>query len=306
MVSTIFGISEDEEKSFNRTYICIEKENKIYKILSLLASKKDGSVSVFFNYCKEKEAFIFRHKRAHHKPGVHHIDKSKITDEFSIEFDVDKNAKLSLHQSGFVQLSGNGILSGIDSVSGKPKGVGVFSSPLSAPVSSGPTFGSVCWGIEKGFELLEKQDPKAQYLILKESDFTKRYINENRNLNSYVLEFFIFPKEANNYIYDHEGKPYINHAMPNYFHDPGALIAHPVLDIKFFEGVIAVFPVVQWTGLAEKCECGYSLASPGGTNIQSDPDNTIYSFHLICPRGDMPSFLGDSKVKNLQYKANLG
>ena len=189
----------------------------------------------------------------------------------------------------------------IDSKTGTPKGVGVFSSPLHTPVSSGPTFGFVCWGLEKGFDLLQKQEPQVQYLILKESDFEKRYIEKGKTLNSYTLEFFIFPNEANKYIYEHNGRPYINHIMNNYLHKPGALLAHPVVDVKFFDGVIAVFPVIQWTGFAEKNECGYSLGSPGGSNSQFDKTKSGYLFHLICPMNDDASLLGKDNVKSLAF-----
>jgi hypothetical protein len=301
LVSTVFGLSKSPEKNFGRTYVCIQEKGNIYKILSVLASKKDGSLSVFFNYCKEKKAFVFRH-RHEYKPGLQYIDETKITDEFEIGFDVDNTAKFSLHRSGFVQLSGKGILSGIDTETGRPKGVGVFSSRLDTPVSSGPTFVFTCWGLQNGFELLERPNSKDQYVVLKEQDFEKRYVEKDKPLNSYVLEFFIFPKEANKFVYEHEGRPYINHVMHNYLHKLGMLSAHPVLDIRFFEEVIAVFPSKQWTGFHEKSGCGYSLGSPGGSDNQFDKKKSGYNFHLICPMDTSHSLLGSNKIKTLEHK----
>lgn len=300
-VSTIFGISEGQEKGFIQAYICIEENGQIYKVLSLLASRRDGSLSVFFDYCKEKQAYVFRHRHTY-KPGPQHIDKSRITDEFEIEFTVDKKAKLSLHQSGFVQLSGKGILSGIDSKTGRPKGVGVFSSPLNTPVASGPTFGFVCWGLKNGFELLKDRDQQVQYVVLKGQDFEKRYIQQGKPLNSYILEFFLFPKEANKYVYEHDGRPYINHFLPHYHHKPGVLLAHPVLDIQYFDGVVAVFPAKQWTGFAEKKESGYSLGSPGGSDDQFDKKKSGYNFHLICPM-DKSMSLSEEGRRTLEYRS---
>jgi len=300
-VSTAYGISDNKEKSFKKSIVCIREGDKIYKILSLVASKKDGSISLFFNYCIEKRALIVRHKHKY-KPGPQLIDKSKITDEFEIEFTVDETAKLSLHESGFVQLSGKGIISGIDLETGRPKGVGVFSNSLKTPVSSGPTCGFVCWGLDKGFELLKEQKSGIQYLILESNDFTEREIEPNKDLNSYILEFFIFPKEANEYVYEYLDKPYINHIINNYIHKPGILLAHPVLDLKFFEGVIALLPCVSWTGFADEIKCGYSLGSPGGSDSQFDEVKTGYNFQLFCPSDKSHSLLGEENVKTLKYK----
>jgi hypothetical protein len=293
----VFGISDKPEKNFKRTYICVEEDGKVYKVLSILASKQDGSLSVFFDYCKEKKALVIRHKHTY-KGGKQNIDKSKITDEFEIEFNVDKNAKFSLHRSGFVQLSGKGILSGIDST-GRPKGVGVFSAPLDTPVSSGPTFGFVCWGLKDGFELLKKRTPKVQYIVLKAEDFENRHIEKGKPLNSYALEFFIFPTQANQYVYESDNKPYINHILHNYLHKPGVLMAHPVVDITNFKEVLAIFPAKQWVGF--KSKTGYSLGSPGGSDNQFDEKKTGYNFHVICPSDKSDSILEEKNVKKLEY-----
>lgn len=48
--------------------------------------------------------------------------------------------KITHHRSGFVQYSGDGVVSGLDE-DGKPKGLGVFSCPLEE-VGSGPALGA--------------------------------------------------------------------------------------------------------------------------------------------------------------------
>lgn len=303
LINLFFGVSEDEEKRFGRTHICIQEGGKIYRVLSLIASKNDGSISVFFNYCKEKRALVMRHKRKKTRGLFRTIDKTDVTGEFEMEFDVDTTAKLSLHRSGFVQLSGKGIVSGVDPKTGKPKGVGVFSSPLDTPVSSGPTFGFGCWGLDKGFELLQKQETNSQYIILNKSDFTARNLPVG-DPKSYVLEFFIFPKEANEYVYVYKGKPYINHIIDNYYHQPGAVFSHSVIDLKNFDGVICVFPALQYTGLREGNEFGYTLGSPGGADSQFDEEKSGYSFHVICPWDGKMSMLGIENVGSLEYKSS--
>ncbi|MFH1522382.1 MAG: hypothetical protein ABIE43_01010 [Patescibacteria group bacterium] len=294
--SVLYGVSSIPVKSYKRTIVCIREGDKIYKIISLSSNKKDESINVFFPYCKYNQAYIFQHKHKY-KGGVQKIKKSQIRKEFI----VDKKTKLSLHKSGFVQLSGRGILSGIDKETGKPKGIGVFSSPLDKPVISGPTFGFKCWGIDKSFELLKKRRKNIQYIILdkEKDDFTERRFRQYKNkpLNAYWLEFFIFPKEANRFIYDYKGEPFIDHIIPNYLHKPNAIFAHPVIDIKYFNGVICIFPVLIWSQCADELEYGYGLGSPGGSDCIHDKSMTGYNFHLSCPR----DFSHDDSLYSLEY-----
>lgn len=292
----IHGVSSSPIKDYNRTTVCIKENNNIYKIISVCANKKDGSINIFFPYCKEKKAYIYQHKHKY-KGGLQTIKKSQITKEFI----VDKTTKLSIHISGFVQLSGKGILSGIDNSTGKPKGIGIFSSPLDKPVSSGPTFIFQCWGVSTGFELLAEKKSDTQYIILdkNKNDFTERIFKKQKfkEFNTYILEFFIFPKEANKFVYDYYGEPFIDHIIYNYIHNPGAMFAHPVLDIKNFPGVICVFPVLAETLHDNKLEYGYCLGSPGGTDCLHDKSMTGNNFHLICPRGENPDINILSKLE---------
>jgi hypothetical protein len=278
-------------KSFKRSVLCIREKEKIYKILSVNASKNDGSLNVFFPYCSEKRVYIYQHKHKY-KVGKSKIKRKQIIKEYL----ADKNTKLSIHQSGFVQLSGNGILSGVNEKTGEPKGIGVFSSPLSNPVSSGPTFGFQCWGLENGFEVLTEKVPGCQYIILDSNNdiFNKRVIIKNNKFNSYILEFFIFPEEANKFVFEYKKEPYINHIISNYMFNPGALFTHPVLDLKFFKQVLCVFPNLMFMKGIENVVCGYMLGSPGGSNCITDKSKTGYNFCIVCPR--------DKKIEGLNIK----
>lgn len=293
----LYGKSDKKPKSYKRAVICIQKKDKIYKILSI-SSSKDESINVFFPYCKEKEAYVMQFKHTY-KAGEQKIRKGDIVKEFII----DKNSKLSIHKSGFVHLSGKGILSGIDEKTGKPKGIGVFSSPLDNPVRSGPTFGFQCWGLENGFELLSKQKNSDQYIILDKdrNDFTKRkWFKKDIALNTYLLEFFIFPKEANEFIYEYKDNPFIDHEIDNYSHDSGARFAHPVLDLKYFSGVVCVFPVLVWTQFPDESKCGFITGSPGGSEYEDDKLKTGYNFTLVCPRKETFQ-MSESNLEKLEY-----
>ncbi|KKQ77927.1 MAG: hypothetical protein UT00_C0003G0002 [Parcubacteria group bacterium GW2011_GWA1_38_7] len=273
----------ENEKIYERAVVCIRESDRIYKVISISSSERDESIYAFFNYCTRNDAHIVRFEHRNRRGGVQKIDPSQTTHEFI----VDSNAKLSIHKSGFVQLSGNKIESGVDDMTGKPKGIGVFSSPLDTPIESGPTFGFQCWGIDKGFTELTSRKKGVQYIILDkaENDFRSREIEKNKQPNTYVLEFFVFPKAASSYVYEYRDRgPHINHVVHNYLHEPGALFAHPVVDLRFFGGVIAISPFWNWTGFADDSEFGYCIGSPGGADSIHDKTKAGYQFFLLCPR----------------------
>ncbi len=85
IITTFMGVSEMPIKNFKRTVICIKEKEKIYKVISVMTSKKDGSIMVSFNYCKEKEAFIFQHRHKY-KAGAQKIRKSQITRKSVLKF----------------------------------------------------------------------------------------------------------------------------------------------------------------------------------------------------------------------------
>jgi len=274
-VTNIIKISSDI-KYYNRSTICIKEKGKIYKIISISASKKDGSINMYFPYFAESTGFVEQHYHKY-KAGEQILDPKKIFKKCVI----GRTAKLSLHQSGFVQLSGNGIISGIDTKTRMAKGIGLFSSPLKFPVYSGPTVSFKCFGVEKGFDQLISRKRDVQYIILNKNnnDFIERKFSSKEKINSYLLEFFIFPKEAKRHIFYYNNKPFINHIIPNYIHQPNIFVAHPVLDIKYFEGVIGIFPILIYSQFADEFERGYVLNSPGGSMRESDLRKTGTNFH---------------------------
>lgn len=62
-------------------------------------------------------------------------------EELAVVDDDDRRLKIAHHPDGFLQFSGHGIRSGLDS-EGMPKGMGVFSWPLALP-TLGPSFGLI-------------------------------------------------------------------------------------------------------------------------------------------------------------------
>src|SRR5207249_547970 len=96
----------------------------------------DGSYYVTSPYHPESKALLWL------ATVNYTLDESRMTFDEAIELastDDDQSVlKLSHHVSGWVQFSGQGIVSGFDA-HGEPKGVAVHSYPLLAP-SRGPAF----------------------------------------------------------------------------------------------------------------------------------------------------------------------
>jgi hypothetical protein len=293
-VNLAIGLSP-KIKCYKRTIVCIRECGKVYKIISVSAGS-DGSLNVFFPYCKNREAYVWQFVHSY-QAGSFNVDLDKVKKEYL----VDTGSKLSIHNSGFVQLSGHQILSGFDRCSGKPNGIGLFSNPLEYPVQSGPTFGFQCWGLDKGFSELTKRKNDTQYIILDKKDGFHEIFDKSKGslYNSYSLGFWIYPYEANYHVYEFEGEPFIDHIIGNYVHSPGARFTHSVLDIKNFNGVLAVALKTNWIQFAEESDYGYILGSPGGIgNKYEKLRNEKDSFQIICPRkSNWPTNLNAPNIK---------
>lgn len=105
----------------------------------------DGSYYVTSPYHPAEKALLF-------KATVNYaLDEMAISFDEALDLasaeDDDKRIKLSHHPDGFVQFSGQGIVSGLDA-QGQIRGVGVRSWPLDAP-SCGPAFALAMRGVEQ-------------------------------------------------------------------------------------------------------------------------------------------------------------
>ena len=170
-----------------RFRICIEHENKIYKITSIYLLA-DGSFKVDVPYCKHDRGLLqkIRFPDKEYSRMRSFVPRNQVQ-----EFLVKNRPQLSIPSSGFVQFSGPGIKSGFNRATGEPKGLGLWSVPLTRPVRSGPTCGTYVWGISKGFERLET--PQNFDIIYKDNEFTQRFFDGDVETNSYQIEIWVFP-----------------------------------------------------------------------------------------------------------------
>lgn len=114
--------------------------------------------------------------------------------ESMVAFTAEDKVKLSYHTDGFAQFSGtvNGqIISGIDAQTGMPKGLGLFTNPLTAPIWTGGSVGVTTWGLDE-FELPDDTD---QLVTFEKEDIYYRGC-EPAEADAWILQFYALPIRA--------------------------------------------------------------------------------------------------------------
>jgi hypothetical protein len=158
-----------------------ETPRRISKIVTL----NDGGYAVLAPYHAAKEGWLTKHQVDYRNMG-----RSWISYDQMIHFVADDRVKLSHHWDGFVQFSGESqgkIVSGRDPFSGEPKGLGLMSAPIRVPITTGPTFGLVIWGIEDF--AVHKATP--QDVTFEAMDMYYR-IGTPDECSSYMIEGWVF------------------------------------------------------------------------------------------------------------------
>lgn len=263
------------QKYFKENLIVLRQRDSFYKI-SKITPHSDGGFNILMPYCSIKKGYIF-------KADVSYSQFSKITrDKIIQEFTIDNDTKLSIHKSGFVQFSGSGILSGIDESTGKIKGVGVFSEPLTRPITSGPTFGFHLWGLPC-FEKLDGVKKNVNKIIFEEDDLYYRYGGElpsdiiedaeDIDWESYIIEGFYFGNDVLPFVKYDGGRPVISVRFPN-FEIPNSIFKMKVIFLKNSPGFIGLIVSKTYTIHKKSEKTGYILTGPTG-NIRGRKGNMI-------------------------------
>jgi hypothetical protein len=215
-------------------------------------------------YSRIKKGYVFKQ----------YVDYSKRKWQTSLkdmiqEYIVDKDTKLSIHRSGFVQFSGSGITSGIDPKTGQIKGMGIFTSPLDHPIKTGPTFGFTLWGLQ-GFELANIVKKSVNEINFEEDDLYLRYYSSdsddpNIDIDGYLIEGFYFGNYLLPRIRYENGKPQITLVFRN-FEIPGTRFTLKVIFIENSPGFIGLM-ASKVALLHPGAETGYILNGPGSFRI---------------------------------------
>ena len=131
--------------------------------VSKLIFGSDGSFYVTAPYHSAKKAMLFK-AEVDYNANSQVIAMDQTIDLSTLD---EGRLKLSHHASGFVQYSGDGVLSGLDE-NGTPKGMGLFADKLEN-VGSGPAFGM---GI-KGVDCLETTKKNSKHdILIRENEIT--------------------------------------------------------------------------------------------------------------------------------------
>lgn len=247
---------------FKENLILLRNSDNLYKI-SKITPHSDGGFNILMPYCREKKGYVFKFNYDYSKR------ESQIPiDSMIQEYTIDKDTKLSIHKSGFVQFSGSGVLSGIDPSTGKIRGMGIFSNPLVLPIKSGPTFGFTLWGLSS-YDVAEGIRKSVNKIIFDESDLYYRFLTlpsdtlEEIDWDGYLIEGYYFGNFMLPAIRYVEGKPQITVRFHN-FEIPNAIFTFKVIFIENspgFIGLIASKLPVSYSGT----RTGYVLSGPTGS-----------------------------------------
>jgi hypothetical protein len=111
----------------------------------------------------------------------------------AVTFTAENRVKLSYHADGFAQFSGEAsekIISGIDQATGKPKGIGLHSNPLSKPTWRGAVASTTVWGID---DYMSTSDTSSGTITFEQEDFYYRRCSPDE-ADGWILTIHVFPK----------------------------------------------------------------------------------------------------------------
>lgn len=249
-----------------------EKPRKITKIIGL---NGDG-FSVLAPYHKARSGFLS-------KPLIDLRTFGTLQKwEQQIGFTAADRVKLSYHTDGFAQFSSEHpgkIISGRDSKTGEPKGLGLLARSLLSPSMTGPSVGVVVWGIEDFDTAREEED----LVIFEPSDFYYRG-STPQDANTWHLAIYAFGVGQLPPV-RFEGKQavmqYQLHAITAGV--PGSIVQLKTIHLKkerVYLGMYVSRIVGNWQGV----KSGWHLAGPGNYNQYQSG----YVLRAVYPAGPIP------------------
>jgi hypothetical protein len=186
------------------THTVVIIHNTQPKKLTKIIPTADGSFSVAVPYHSATHGYLYQ-RTVDYSQKDQPVDRSQLLKEYQ----ASNRAKLSVHHSGFVQFSsahGNTIRSGIDPSSGKPRGLGYYSAPLTDPVLTGPTVAITAWGLEDYQDFSRGSKGTVVYTFTPDAIF---YRLPGAQRAAYALEIIVFPAYMRNGIFGSHGAEFI-------------------------------------------------------------------------------------------------
>jgi hypothetical protein len=166
-------------------------ERRIFKVLPL----SEGGFAVTAPYHAARSGMLMKMERDYSITGERDVDNNDVT-----PFTASDRVKLSYHADGFVQFSGENssrIISGRDSSTGEPRGLGIVTRPLAVPVQSGPSVTCAIWGID-AFELWRTRSDEYN-VFFAETEFYDEPEGDSdpsKSTPGFVISIFVFPRQS--------------------------------------------------------------------------------------------------------------
>jgi len=269
-------------KSSSHTIILAD--NGVRRKFCKLLFTGDGTYCVTAPYHSAKKAVVF-------KATVNYDAHSQVV-SFDEAIDLseldDGRLKISHHPSGFVQYSGDGVVSGLDE-HGKPKGVGVFSAPLSE-VGSGPAVGV---GVQDITQLGTTENVSKHDVTFNAAELTPL-----PGANGVMLEAHYFQPAARRFVFsDSQGLFWINVTHPS-----GIVVRMRVVLAPAeceYPGLIGFELYQQQFGFGES---GFTLSGPG-EKTRMNAAGERFADVLMCLYPRPTDFDG---AKSLDYRPKNG
>lgn len=167
--------------------ICIKDDgNTIRKITKIISYGAQG-LGILMPYHKSASGIVMKLDVDYNMVGTFEVSRNDAR-----QFSASSRVKLSYHSDGFAQFSGEQsgkIISGRDVQSGTIKGIGLQTSPLDDPIKTGPSFGTLVWGLQD-FAVAHSE---KNFIIFEKDDAYFRDSTPFTEPNGFLFEFFIFP-----------------------------------------------------------------------------------------------------------------
>jgi len=245
------------------------------KITKIIGLNGDG-FSVLAPYHKERSGYLFKHLM-----DLRSLGTRTMTWDEGVGFTAEDRVKLTYHTDGFAQFSGENpgkIISGRDSKTREPKGLGLLARSLKSPPISGPSAGIQVWGIEE-FET-PRDDEKLMTFEPNDTYYRKCTPSD---ANTWHLAIYAFPDGGIPPLQFEDGQPVMLY-QPHFITAgiQGAVIKLKMIHLPADELYLGIY-VERFIG-HYPVKSGWMLNGPGNyTQYQSG-----YVLHAVYPREAIP------------------
>jgi hypothetical protein len=142
--------------------IIIEHPAGVWRKLIRIVPYSDGGFAVMMPYHVEHSGFLYKARVHDTRTKLLRLPQPIMVSRYI----ATNKVKMSFHSDGATQFSSmNGrIISGRDSATGAFKGLGIMARPFTDPVTTGPTFGIMAWGLTQ-FETCKPGETDIRFTV---------------------------------------------------------------------------------------------------------------------------------------------